>query len=53
VHYIVVAARIEAAIEAAAPILNRMFKSAFQESEVIEYFQILDTLQHLSMHRID
>lgn len=53
VHYIVVAARIESAIESAAPLLNKMFKSAYQESDVIEYFQILDTLQHMSIHRID
>jgi hypothetical protein len=42
----------EASIEAAAPILNNIYKNMTNADSVSDYFAILDVLQSVSMHRM-
>jgi len=53
IRYLVIAARLDAAIEKAAPILNRIYKNMYDENQVAEYFAILDVLQSVTLHRVD
>lgn len=50
---LLIAARLDAAIEAAAPILNEIYKTMESAEAIAQYFEIVDLFQYVSLHRVD
>ena len=50
---LLIAARLDAAIEAAAPILNEIYKTIESADAIAQYFEIVDLFQSVTLHRVD
>lgn len=53
IHLMVTAQRLDDAVETAASVLNSLYKNLANASEVVKYFTIVDTIQQVSLQRLD